>query len=379
MDVRTIAERTVPALAAVSMSFDYLTLLSSLAVAGGLYFFFLGFKLFSRRRLVRSTPTSTIRSAALGLVEVNGRAVGPNTMPAPISGKQSFLYRVIAWQRPDGKKDWRKVADETLYQPFFIDDTTGQMLIEPLGADLDLERDVCEEFVTSIFSSSDDVPLRVSTFLARHNIGNDRPLRIEEFLIKPDDSLFFTGTVTENPGIEVRPIERKTPVTAQPALSRDAREPEVIKLYGGANASSALDMTQQGKIAAALVRAGITKPEAWSAAGLPHQSVVVENSASGPTIEKMSGFDNQRPNSADALERQNEHQNELSSFNLKFNLKPPVVLMKGDKDSTFVVSCQSQKELLSSLGWKSTAMIWGGGAITALGLYMLLLQLGISL
>ncbi len=375
MDVLTVAERTVPALVDVFMSFNYLTLLSALAIAGGLYFFFVGFHLVLRRRLVLSTPTSTIRSAALGLVEVNGRAVGPNTMPAPISGKPCFLYRVIAWQRPNGKKDWQKVADETLHQPFFIDDTTGQMLIEPLGADLDLERDVCEEFVTSIFSSANDVPLRVSTFLARHNAGNDRPLRIEEFLIKPDDSLFFTGTVTENPGIEVRPLQSKAPVPAQPAVSRDAREPEVIKLYGGTPASSATDMTQQGKIAAALVRAGITKPEAWSVAGVPYQPVAIENNLSGSTMEKMSALGNQSRNSADALKDQSER----ASFDLKFNLKPPVVLMKGDKDSMFVVSCESQKEILSSLGWKSTAMVWGGGAITALGLYMLLEQLGISL
>ena len=49
--------------------------------------------------------------------------------------------------------------------------------------------------------------------------------------------------------------------------------------------------------------------------------------------------------------------------------------MKGANDPTFVVSFRSQKEFVSALGWKSTAMIWLGSAITLLGIYMLMLQM----
>jgi hypothetical protein len=75
-----------------------------------------------------------IRSAALGLVEVNGRCRSLHHS-APITGKPCFLYRTVAWQQRTGKKqEWEKVADETLHLPFFIDDSTGQLLIEPLGS-----------------------------------------------------------------------------------------------------------------------------------------------------------------------------------------------------------------------------------------------------
>jgi len=50
-------------------------------------------------------------------------------------------------------------------------------------------------------------------------------------------------------------------------------------------------------------------------------------------------------------------------------------LMKGANNSTFVISFRSQKEFVSALAWKSTAMVWGGAAITLLGLYMLLAQM----
>ena len=292
-------------------------------------------------------------------------------MPAPISGTECFLYRVIAWQRSDGKKEWQKAADETLHLPFYIDDTTGQMLVEPLAAELDLDRDVCEEFVTSIFSSADDIPLRVSRFLAGHNVGNDRPLRLEEFLIKPDDSLFITGTLTENPGIEVRPKETVSTLAtpSRPGRQKADPAPEIVRLYGGAPTSSATDMTQQGKIAAALMRAGINKPEAWSAAGVPYPSVAIENRAPTASSVQRIGLSGVGVKS---------DQPKVSSEQSSFNLKPPVVLMKGEADPTFVISCRSQKELISSLAWKSAGFLWTGAAITGVGLYMLMLQLGVS-
>ena len=118
---------------------NHLTILSVAAIAGGLYFFLLGLQLRARKRLLLSTPTSKIGSAALGLVEVTGAAAGPYTTTAPITGQPCFLYQTTAWQQRHSRKDeWEKIAEETLHVPFFLGDSTGQLLIEPLGADLDL-------------------------------------------------------------------------------------------------------------------------------------------------------------------------------------------------------------------------------------------------
>ncbi|MGA9900522.1 MAG: hypothetical protein WBQ39_01190, partial [Terriglobales bacterium] len=105
------------------------------------------------------------------------------------------------------------------------------------------------------------------------------------------------------------------------------------------------------KIAAALTRAGITKPEAWAAAGVAYQSAVVEEQTPAATLSEAESPD--------------------------FNLNPPVVLMKGTNDPTLVISVRSQKEFVSALGWRSTAMVWGGAAITVLGIYMLLAQMAL--
>src|SRR5260221_3235252 len=190
---------------ALFIPINELAILSLLAIAGGLYFFVSGFRLLARRRLLLTTPTSKIRSAALGLVEVNGKAAGPHTMVAPVTGKPCFLYQTTVWQQREGKNvEWDKIADETLHLPFFIDDSTGQLLVEPLGADLDLHRDFREEYVSSFFSSSlssdgDGVPPRVSVFLSRHGIAPARRLPVEDGSIKPEDALFVAGPLTENP------------------------------------------------------------------------------------------------------------------------------------------------------------------------------------
>jgi hypothetical protein len=343
----------------------YLAILSFIAMVGGLYFFCLGLGQFTRKRLLLTIPRCKISSPSLGLVEVNGVAAGPNTMPAPITGKPCFLYHTTAWQQRDGvKQEWERVADETLHLPFFITDSTGQLLIEPLGADLDLYYDFREEYAAPLFSSSqNEVPPRVSVFLSRHGIVLGRSLRIEEHLVKPEDVLFVTGTLTENPGVQVRPFSPRESSSRNAAANSSAEQipaPEIIRLQSGDAPSSTSEMSQQAKIAAALTRAGITKPEAWSAAGIPYASVAIEENAPAT----VSADHDRRP-------RRDLPQSP------GFDLTPPVVLMKGSNDSTFVISFRSQKELVTALALKSAVMLFGGAAVTLLGAYALLLRMGL--
>jgi hypothetical protein len=355
---------------ALFIPINELAIVSSLAIAGGLYFFVSGFRLLARKRLLLTTPTSKIRSAAMGLVEVNGVAAGPYTIPAPITGKPCFLYHTTAWQQREGKNvEWDKIVDETLHLPFFIDDSTGQLLVEPLGADLDLHRDFREEYTASFFSSNfsnpDGVPRRVGVFLSRHGIVPARRLRIEEHSIKPEDALFIAGTLTENPGVQVRSFSPRSDYshnTAPISSSEQLPAPQIIRLPNGSAPSSTQEMTQQAKIAAALTRAGITKPEAWSAAGVPYQTIAVaENAPPAPVFAHDFAYDSAH--------------DEAQPKPFDFNLTPPVVLMKGANNPTFVISFRSQKEFVSALAWKSAAMVWGGAAVTLLGLYTLLLQM----
>ena len=65
-------------------------------VGAGIFLFFRGFPHLKRKRLIQNTPTSTIRGAALGAVEVSGTVVGPYTLISPLSESDCFYYHAVA-------------------------------------------------------------------------------------------------------------------------------------------------------------------------------------------------------------------------------------------------------------------------------------------
>src|ERR1700693_3809219 len=67
-------------------------------LAFGAYWFYRGFILLARRRLILDTPASKIRSASIGFVVLSGLAGGPYTLRAPLTGLPCYYYRTLAWQ-----------------------------------------------------------------------------------------------------------------------------------------------------------------------------------------------------------------------------------------------------------------------------------------
>jgi len=335
--------------------------LAFIGAFAGVYLFYRGFRLLQRKRLILNTPTSKIRSASMGLVEINGLAAGPYTMPAPITGVQCYYFHSVAWQlqQRGRNKAWVKVADESMHLPFFIDDNSGRALVDPQGAEMDIHRDFHDEFSTSLFSSSLEIPPNISSFLARHSVSTDKKIKIDEYCIKPKNALFVLGTLAQNPGLTVSAVPVVSRTAEQNALS--VRLPNVFGLSANstvtsepapasyasrASASAQItDAGQQQKITAALMKAGITNPAAWAAAGLNPGVVATSVSASTGAAAAMAPE--------------------------QFDLHPPTVLMKGTHDSTFLISWHSQRDLISSLNWKSTLMIWGGPSLTLLCAYIL--------
>ncbi|MBZ5571346.1 MAG: hypothetical protein LAO09_05640 [Acidobacteriia bacterium] len=341
-----------------------------LGACAGVYLFYHGFQLLVRKRLIENTPSSKIRSAAMGLVELSGLATGPYTMNAPITGLPCYYYRTMVWQwkRQGKSSSWVKAADESLHLPFFLDDGTARVLVDPQGAELDIHRDFHDEFSESVFSSSLEVPANISNFLMAHGVSTDKRIKVEEYCIKPKNSLFILGTLAENPGISVSATPaRSLPLTHSVSFnlgsmslgsSLSITETTTIRLFkGGAEGfgqtfqganPAHLDPAQQAKIAEVLTKAGITNPAAWAVAGVergtPAAPVAVTSSTSGAAA-------------ATAPEQ--------------FDLHPHTVLMKGAHSPAFFISWRSQRDVVHSLGWKSALMIWGGPALTLLCVYIL--------
>jgi hypothetical protein len=54
-----------------------------------------------------------------------------------------------------------------------------------------------------------------------------------------------------------------------------------------------------------------------------------------------------------------------------FDLRARVALSKGERGDPFMISSQSQREVVQSLGWKSAGCIWGGPVFALICLYCL--------
>jgi hypothetical protein len=355
----------------------------------GIGLFFYGFRLLQRRRLILDTPFSKIRSASMGMVEVSGLAVGPYNVIAPISARPCYYYQTLVWEyKQDGRnKKWVKVAGECMHVPFFVDDNTGRLLVDPRGADLDLHRDFQEEFNGSFFSTRDDAPGNVNSFLSRHGVVTSNRIKVEEYCIKPKNSLFILGTLAENPGIEVapRPVQDTEAINSfsrqgfslsinlfsfntngseddflsgSPALATSYESrPQItgrLPISGPTRAQAAPPQ----KVAAALLKAGISNPAAWAAAGVTSGGMGV------PVIDDPSVL--HASNSAGAP---STGQPSSAVQAGGFDPHPPVALMKGTNNRTFLISWRSQQDVARSLGWKCALMIWGGPALALLSVY----------
>jgi E3 Ubiquitin ligase len=348
---------------------------ATIGAFAGVYLFYRGFRMLQRKRLIENTPSSRIRSASMGLVEVSGLATGPYTINAPITGLPCYLHRTIAWEwKREGKNSqWVKVADETQHVPFFLDDNTGRVLVDPQGAEMQIHRDFCDEFNQSLFSSSLETPANVANFFSYHGVDGNHKTKVEEYSIKPKNALFVLGTLAENHGTAASAIPRRTVAADAQRLGfrfsilRSGVAPgtgftlgagEEVSPVAASEPALALDSAQSEKVAAALRRAGIANPAAWAAAGIPSAGV--------------SSFSSSLPSGGAAAAAAPVAE---KTPEVQFDLQPPVVLMKGVHNPAFFISWQSQREVVGSLGWKSAAMIWGGPALT-LGCIYLVAQFG---
>lgn len=119
--------------------FKFFLLVACLA-AGAVYSFWYAFKAWAKNRVIEDTPTSRVRSAAQGYVELSGRAMPPpnSETKAPLTGRPCTWWRYkIEERRSSGRsRSWTTLQSATSETPFLLDDGTGQCLIDPRGAEV---------------------------------------------------------------------------------------------------------------------------------------------------------------------------------------------------------------------------------------------------
>lgn len=90
---------------------------------------------------VRNTPTSKIRSLAMGMVEIKGRPEKYNEeFESPFSKTRCLLYRYVIkkYVTTDDDSKWKTLETGMKISKFYVNDDTGKVLIDPEGAEIEL-------------------------------------------------------------------------------------------------------------------------------------------------------------------------------------------------------------------------------------------------
>ncbi len=183
----------------------------------GVSFFFYGFRHLRNKRLVENIPTSKCRSVAMGLVEVAGRAAGEATVPSLIGQVPCFFSQleIERYQRRGKSSRWVTVHKEKLGIPFYVEDDTGRVKVDPADAELHVPADVkyttengLEKLVRFFFGdsgrnqASSEVERRFRSFCESRGVRFTGQMRFSECNLSPGDPVYVLGTAVEVAGAE---------------------------------------------------------------------------------------------------------------------------------------------------------------------------------
>ena len=175
-----------------------------MGVVGGLWLMWRGWRVQQRKRLIENIPTSPIRSLALGLVEVSGRAEPEvELLTSPFGGFPCVFYSYSVEEQVGSGKNtrWETIASGTSEQSFFVHDATGRVLVVPLDANL-----ILPDERVSRTSWLGELPPLAAAGLSHLGIAStswmgNKTFRCRESFILPDESIYVLGTALEHPGM----------------------------------------------------------------------------------------------------------------------------------------------------------------------------------
>jgi len=110
----------------------------------GVYIFFKGFNINRKKSLIENIPTSKVRSAAMGICEIIGLAKEKFPLKSPLTFTECVYYRFLIEEERSGSKGrtyWATVSSGSSILPFYVEDETGKMLVDPAGAEVILPAD----------------------------------------------------------------------------------------------------------------------------------------------------------------------------------------------------------------------------------------------
>ena len=209
----------------------------------GLFWFFKGFRVYREYRVLADTPEIPIRSMAMGLVEIHGKAKGQQTVLSPVTKTPCFFYKVDIerWVRDKNGGHWSHAATHAEGVRFYLEDATGKVLVDAHGAEYDLIQTTKRETgrgvgasLARLFGGTPDSSLTTGSWVSDSDLlnyaesvvstahttfsldggsllsglgrgslslgmGSEHRYRLSEYCIVPEHWYDVTGTCVENP------------------------------------------------------------------------------------------------------------------------------------------------------------------------------------
>lgn len=198
------------------------------SIVGGAVFTVLGTGLFiyglrnySKVRLIQNTPTSKIRSLAMGRVEVNGniRPYNNQVFKSPFTQTDCYYCSWKIEKYHQGTKNrsghWRTIKSGKLGDYFYVEDDTGKVLVDGRLAEIDIGTDYqSQSFSPQIKSFLEKENINInSLFGVSLTIGSMSlagRYRFTESCLEPDNILYVNGIAQKNPFVQSSTVNSET-------------------------------------------------------------------------------------------------------------------------------------------------------------------------
>jgi hypothetical protein len=217
----------------------------------GWAFYLGGFAAYSQFRKLEDMPRSTIRAAAMGLVEIQGKAVAETLLTSPVMHASCCAYRIrIDGSTPQGKgyRTERLLQDEQ--GKFYLEDESGRILVDLRNLEWDVTPGV------SMVNVKVEAAVPVLNRLLKIPVGRPGDDELRAYLLKvvpnchapvavfyedrivPGQIYSLTGTCAETPqasGESDRKIILKGQNDPTFRISARTRDEEIKRLRGRAH------------------------------------------------------------------------------------------------------------------------------------------------
>lgn len=329
------------------------------ALCAGPVFFFRGFRDLRIQRLIENTPTSRIRSMAMGLVEVYGDVLQRSSVRAPFSNQPCAYWEVEIALRMNDKHGWTTVYRETSGQPFYVDDGTGVAMVYPKGSICRVPPSAEEACIGAL------IPDVYSEFMAerrlwRRFLWRFSQMRFREHRVDEGEKVYVLGSAEPRPqsrdisNVELseRPLAAAIAESNLPLEATGTDGPLIAP--AAAPAFRSLPRGNEDVLAGTVIAAGVFRqagPEALMA-GAAYDMIQARRRA------VSSGATAHGPDRVRTL-----HQQVVA------------VIRRGRNDPTFLISRESEESLTTTLGLLTIAKLVGGPLITVFGLLYWLIVL----